>query len=227
MPSNINADAPVNHKEKPSVEQVRKYLKKWDEALNFQGKLADEPQRNNLKKYVLQERILTKLFETYPENTEMDDVLIKVCILNDFYSTNILSTFVVAQHIVDLNIDRRLAARDLTLVNDIARVSVNSEKTINFYSFATKYCSHHFPCDYPIYDRFVEEMLMHFKRADTFYRFKKEDLKHYPKYYEILEKFIEYYGLGVFSLKEIDRYLWQAGKEYFPNRVRGKRADTE
>lgn len=82
----------------------------------------------------------------------MDDVLIKVCSLNDFYSTNLYSPFRVAKHIVSLNIDDRLNNNDLDLVNDIAKVKINDDKMINFYSFATKYCSHHKPIKYPIYD---------------------------------------------------------------------------
>ena len=146
------------NKVRPSAEQVAMYLERWD----------------SLDNYVLQESSLRKLFAvTYPRNVDMDDVLIKVCSLNDFYSTNIFSPFTVAKHIVDLDIDQRLGNRDLTLVNDIAVVKVNGQKTINFYSFATKYCSHHFPEDYPIYDSFVEKMLMHFKRVDKFYKLKR------------------------------------------------------
>ena len=189
------------NKVRPSAEQVAMYLERWD----------------SLDNYVLQESSLRKLFAvTYPRNVDMDDVLIKVCSLNDFYSTNIFSPFTVAKHIVDLDIDQRLASRDLTLVNDIAVVKVNGQKTINFYSFATKYCSHHFPEDYPIYDSFVEKMLMHFKRVDKFYKFKKDDLKHYPTYNAILMEFSRFYGLDGFTLKQVDKYLWQAGKEYFP-----------
>lgn len=185
----------------PSSEQVSKYLDKWD----------------SLENYVLQESSLRKLFtQTYPLNVYMDDVLIKVCSLNDFYSTNIFSPFNVAKHIVDLGIDQRLSSRDFTLVNDIAVVKVNGQKTINFYSFATKYCSHHLPEDYPIYDSFVEKMLMYFKRKDKFFKFKKDALKHYPTYREILIRFGHFYKLGAFTLKQIDKYLWQAGKDYFP-----------
>jgi len=162
------------NKVSPCPEQVAMYLEKWD----------------SLENYVLQERSLRKLFtQTYPLNVEMDDVLIKVCSLNDFYSTNIFSPFNVAKHIVELEIDQRLSDRDFSLVNDIAIVKVNGHKTINFYSFATKYCSHHIPEDYPIYDSFVEKMLMHFKRKDKFFKFKKDDLKHYPTYREILMQF--------------------------------------
>lgn len=34
--------------------------------------------------------------------------------LNDFYSTNIIKVFNVAKHIIDLNIDERLAINDVT-----------------------------------------------------------------------------------------------------------------
>ena len=79
-----------------------------------------------------------------------------------------------------------------------------------------QHCSHHFPEDYPIYDSYVEKMLMHFKRVDKFYKFKKDDLKHYPTYHAILVEFSRFYELEGFTLKEVDKYLWQAGKKYFP-----------
>jgi len=186
---------------KPSDAVINGYLKKWD----------------SLENYVLQESSLKKLFsQTYPLNVEMDDVLIKVCSLNDFYSTNIFSPFIVAKHIVSLKIDDRLKNNDLGLVNDIAKIKVNENKEINFYSFATKYCSHHKPKVYPIYDSFVEKLLMHFKKEDEFYKFKKSDLRNYSDYRNILVEFQKFYGLEKYNLKEIDKYLWQAGKEYFP-----------
>jgi len=75
---------------------------------------------------------------------------------------------------------------------------------------------YHFPEDYPIYDSFVEKMLMHFKRVDKFFKFKKDDLKYYPTYHAVLMEFSRFYGLEDFTLKQIDKYLWQAGKDYFP-----------
>lgn len=92
--------------------------------------------------YVLQERSLNKLFiETFPNNTKIEDILIKASALNDFYSTNIFSIFPVAKHILSLNIDERLKAGDTSLVSEIASVEINGKKKV-FYSFA-KYCSHH------------------------------------------------------------------------------------
>jgi hypothetical protein len=104
---------------KPSAIQVQKYQEKWD----------------SLENYVLQESSLKKLFtKTYHNNKSMDDILIKVCSLNDFYSTNIFSPFLVSKHIAELDVDKRLKEGDLTLVNDIAEIEVSKGKTINFYS---------------------------------------------------------------------------------------------
>ena len=187
----------------PAEETVISYLRKWD----------------TLENYVLQESSLQKLFtKTYPKNDNIDDILIKVCSLNDFYSTNIFSPFTVAKHILSLKIDYRLEMRDTQLVNDIALVSVKEDKSINFYSFATKYCHQHFQKDYPIYDNYVEKMLLYFKKRDRFHPFKKSNLKHYPVFKEVILAFRTYYHLTSFDLKDIDRYLWLAGKEYFPRK---------
>lgn len=188
---------------KPCIDEIEKYLRKWD----------------NLENYTLQENALEKLFNrTYPQNTEIEDVLIKVSSLNDFYSTNIFSPFTVAKHIVALNIDSRLANSDVTLVNDIARVKMDNGNVINFYSFATKYCSHHKPYDYPIYDSYVDKILRYYRDEEGFYNFKTLELKEFPVFKDILIAFRSFYGLENYTLKDIDRYLWQLGKEKFPNK---------
>lgn len=116
----------------PSSEQVEHYLRAWDE----------------LENYHLQEDALDKLFFTLcPENIDMLDILLKVVALNDFYSTNIFSVYPVAKHILSLDIDARLESGDVTLVSDLQKVTINGVEK-NFYSFSTKYCSHHRPLDY-------------------------------------------------------------------------------
>lgn len=188
----------------PSKKEVIKYLDKWD----------------SLENYVLQEQSLDKLFlETYPKNTDIRDILIKASSLNDFYSTNIYSIFPVAKHICKLNIDKRLNIFDETLVNDIALIEINGKEK-NFYSFATKYCSHHNPIEYPIYDGYVEKILLHFCKQDNFSKFKKDDLKDYKKFKQTLLDFKKYYDIDEYNLKDIDRYIWQLGKEYLPKKYK-------
>jgi len=185
---------------KPSGIEVGKYLKTW----------------KNLKNYQLQEDALDKLFfELLPSNEEISDILLKVATLNDFYSTNIFSVYPVAEHILSLKIDERLKQGDVTLVNEIQNVTINGV-TRKFYSFSTKYCSHHNPNEYPIYDSYVEKVLKYFRKTDKFFNFKNADLKGYQKFKNIIIAFREYYGLEEFNLKEFER---KRIFEYFLNQV--------
>lgn len=88
----------------------------------------------------------------------------------------------------------------------------------NFYSFATKYCSHHKPLDFPIYDSYVDHLLRYFRDIDGFFNFKNDELKNYSHFKNVLIKFRDFYGLEPYSLKDIDKYLWQLGKEKFPKK---------
>jgi hypothetical protein len=193
----------------PSTAEVDKYIKRWD----------------TLENYVLQENALDKLFfEVCASNDDINNILIKCSALNDFYSTNIFSIFTVAKHILALNIDKRLKTGDLSLVGDIANVSING-KPKYFYSFASKYCSHHNPKMFAIYDSYVEKCLVYFNKRDRFSDFKKRDLKNYSVFTKVLLDFKAFYRLDNYNLKEIDKYLWQLGKEFFPNNY-GRRRES-
>jgi hypothetical protein len=186
----------------PDEKTINAYLKKW----------------NTLENYILQEKSLSKLFnELCPDNKTIESVLLKVSALNDFYSTNIFDTFTVSKHILNCNIDNELENENIDLVGKIAPVTIKG-KTRNFYSFASKYCSHHKPEAFPIYDSYVDKMLMHFKKKDKFSSFKKDDLKKYDEFLKAIKTFKKFYNLEAFSLRQIDIYLWLAGKEYFPNK---------
>ena len=187
---------------KPSVEEVERYLDLW----------------NHLENYVNQERALDKLFlKRFPTNISLEDILIKCSTLNDFYSTNIFDVHSVAKHIWKIkSLDKRLLNGDITLVNEIANVKVGSDsKPRFFYSFATKYCSHHQPYKYAIYDNYVEKVLMFFKKRDGFSEFTLRELKDYATYMRVIRDFMQSYGLEQFNLKQIDQYLWQLGKQYY------------
>lgn len=121
----------------------------------------------------------------WPENTKFEHVLLKVTALNAFYSTNIYDTFSVAKHILTIDVDARLKADDCSLVNDIANVTIKG-KSKNFYSFASKFCSHHKPTSYPIFDFFVEKLMLYYKKEDDFYDFSAADLKDYKRFVEVI-----------------------------------------
>lgn len=184
---------------KPSIESVHYYLDKWD----------------SLPDYKAQENALDRLFEDLcPSNTDIRDILIKCSTLNDFYSTNIFKIFNVAQHYFSKDIDRRLDAKDLQLVNELAKIKIDGKERL-FYSFATKYCSHHRPSIYPIYDSYVAKVLKYYRDNDHFDDYLDDDLKDYPKFYRVIHSFKSFYKLEQFDIKNIDKYLWQLGKDVF------------
>ncbi len=190
----------------PCKGQVDSYLEEWDKLPN----------------YTAQENALNKLFwDIYPHNNDLDEVLAKTAILNDFYSTNIFNSYSMAKHIVELDIDERLKREDLSLVNDIASLKING-KVKDFYSFATKYCSHHNDKVYPIYDSYVKKILLYFKSRDGFSDFDGQDLKDYVKFCKVINDFQNFYNLGNYTVKELDRYLWQLGKKFLPNSYKKK-----
>jgi len=193
----------------PSHEQVNLYLAKWD----------------SLENYTAQESALNKLFwHTAPTNNSLDDILIKVATLNDFYSTHIKSIFTVARHILQLGIDEQLKFGDENIVDKIANVTMPNGKTRNEFSFATKYCSHHRADDYPIYDSYVDKLLCYFRDVDGFASFHRDDLRKFSIFKRTILEFRKFYSLENFTIKAIDKYLWQLGKECFPNKYYGQKS---
>ena len=191
------SDLPLDYK--PSVKDAQWFIDNWQK----------------LPSYTDQERALDKLFmELCPKNNRIEDVLIKCSALNDFYSTNIFGIHTLAEHILSLNIDERLHQVDYSLIGDIAKVEVNGKEHC-FYSFATKYCSHHLPEKYAIYDNYVEKVLLSMNKKEPFSNFKREDLKDYETYMSVIRGFSQHFGLTQFSIKHLDQYLWQLGKWYF------------
>lgn len=59
---------------------------------------------------------------------------------------------------------------------------------------------------------------MALNKRDKFSKFNKRDLKNYKRFKEIILDFRKFYGLDGFNLKQIDRCIWQLGKEFFPRK---------
>lgn len=190
--------------EKPSIELVQKYIHEFDLE-----------EKENPK-----DSSLDLIFNTFKNNDVFEEIYLKISVLNSFYSTNIYDLNKIAKHILKLNIDEVIKAGDANLVNAIASghgiASKKSEngKEISFYSFATKYCSWSNNSQYPIFDSFIEKVLMNYKNQKLL-DFKNDDLKNYPKFKNIIDSFKDTFDLKEFSYKEIDKFLWKFGKENF------------
>lgn len=166
------------------------------------------------KKTNYTETALIKLFaSTYPLNINLDEIVIKVSALDNLYSTQLRMSggcVQMSHHIKALNIDHRLQSGDLSLVDDIANITLPDGKSSRLYSFASKYCSFHRPEVFSIYDSYVDGVLKHFNKIDGFYG-KGMNNKDYLKYIDAINSFITFYELEEHSLKEVDKYLWQLG----------------
>jgi hypothetical protein len=158
------------------------------------------------------DRVLSSVFSHHPFNDALEDVLIKVVLLNGLYNTNVFAVTDMARHIRDLGIDVDLATSSPGLVDRIAKLRIR-DKTRRHYSFATKYCSWHRPEDYPIYDGLVEKLLWLYRRQYSFAEFAKPDLRDYPRYKAVLTAFRVHFRLEDLSFKQIDKFLWWTSKD--------------
>lgn len=198
MVPNACVGLPVDYK--PSEAELAKYLAKWD----------------SLGDYVEHESALAMIFRddaVFAANTDLRCVIVKCSALNDFYATKIYRIAPVARKIVGIeDFDARLAKGDDGLVEEIANVDGRRN-----YSFATKYCSHHKPELYPIYDRYVCDVLVELSRRNpgVFHLRGKASLKDYPTFRQAIDDFKTVYGLQKYTYKDIDRYLWQLGKDFY------------
>ncbi len=170
------------------------------------------------------ESAISKLIEKFPKNNDFEEVLLKVSVINSLYSTNIYDIRAMAKHIKKQDIDTGLGKGEIEVVNKIARghkigAKSDDDDGIYLYSFATKYCSWHNPQKYPIYDRYVDEVLRKsYRNQNENVRFKNKDLKKYEKFKKILKNFRNYFKLGEeeeLSVKDLDKFLWLYGKEMF------------
>jgi hypothetical protein len=180
----------------PTVESVRNACKQFDGDI---GELA-----------------LKELFDLYRDNDNHAHVLLKVVALNRIYSAGILAVYAVADHIYRhaKDIDSALAIGAPEIVDTIAKVTVGtSGKAVNFWSFASKYCSWHKPTLYPLWDSRVDTYLRSLRHTE-FGRFlpRHGDLwNHYAEFVDIMRNFREHYKLGMFTFKEIDMFIWSSG----------------
>ena len=176
--------------------------------------------------YELKWKILDILFRQYPANTILEEVYLKADTLNRYYSTNIFSILPMAKGIIHIpDIDRRLQNGDPTLVKDNTRPD-NDIATIipghTNYSFATKYCACHNPAAYPIYDNIVADFFVEAIKSKhlacsaiiglSVSQIRNRMKNDYVFYKDIYTAFMQQYNLTTLTFREVDWYIWTAGK---------------
>jgi hypothetical protein len=148
--------------------------------------------------------------KTFPHNRAIEEVLLKVAAVNQLYNAQMFTTAIypVAKLICSLDIESKLNERSLDVVTRIAYDEIGQRKR---YVFATKYCHFHRPDAYPIFDDMAATLICSYQAKDGFANptFTKDDLKQYPTYKDIIEKFRSHYGLTGVSFRHMDKFLWR------------------
>ena len=160
-------------------------------------------------------KALDALFSAYPKNTCPWQVLLKVTALNALYKTRIMNVYPVVETILGVGrkLDSLISRGDPAAVDLMKMVKFEKrEKTINFFSFASKYCHFHKPDRYPIYDQYVDAALRKLCR-DKKLSFKSDALNResYAPFKSVIDAFIRMYATGC-SYDAVDKFLWRKGK---------------
>lgn len=149
-----------------------------------------------------------ELYKSSPSNKNADDIRTKISAISDDPEIQQLTNVEeLIAHILKLNIDDRLQRGDLTLVEDIAHVTIQGNPK-NLLHFASVYCNLHRPEIYSIYSE------QHF----NFYRqyIKKnnlaldpEKLNTYPVFSAALNDLITRFGLkGKMNYLQLRKFGW-------------------
>jgi len=161
-----------------------------------------------------------EFFKKYPLNNNIEHIRWKIGSANHPDIRKLHSVDVMAKHILNLEIDARIVADDLTLVQDIANIESDGHQ-LNFQNFASIYCNSHKPDIYPIY---TEEHFDFIKRyIDVYildidpnqlnqYTIFKQALDDIIKRYDIENKF-NYYEVRKLGWAYLDKVIEEMKKE--------------
>jgi len=169
------------------------------------------------------DKTISKVIRKFPKNDNLEDIIIKICIINKLYSTNIFSVYNLAKHISTLNFDEAILKTDYSIVNRIAtghgikpfKKGGDEKKEYIFYSFATKYCSWHDQFNFPIFDSNIDLVLRKYNVENKYVS--EGNFRNYENLVNTLKSFRNKHNLKNYSLKEIDKFLWYLGGEIKEN----------
>jgi len=172
--------------------------------------------QNNIStddRYQFADLLIKQEFEK--EDDSFAHIFKKVVLLNSLYSTNIFAPFNVALKISRVkNFSERMRKGDISLVDEI-RINTINGSTRDFYSFSTKYCHHHNPTKYPIYDSIVVDVLVDsLKELEPHGKVNKSKMKDYEYFKEKVDYLAKLWDLSDnYLYTKLDKYLWHKGRE--------------
>ncbi len=158
--------------------------------------------------YFLNDTRNLELFEKHPTNSNPEDVRMKVSSISDDPGLQHLpNPDDVINHIVKLNIDARLKKGDLSVVEEIAHVTVMGKPQYLLH-FASVYCNYHRPGVFPIYS---DQHLGFYKRYIREYKLPldPEKVNTYETFTKALDDLVQRLGLtGKMNYLQLRKFAW-------------------
>lgn len=188
-----------------------------------------EPNKNNINYLLAQHDYeggnavnasLSKLFGSLNDEQNKYEVLIKVAALNNIYSTAIQYIEPVVTKIVeeiDNNHRQYKLEQYVTLVDKVSTVTWISpttakEHTRRNISFCSKYIHFLSGRELPIYDSYIWIVMIAYLNQKNKNKLKFNTPNTYKQFYDLFTKFREDFNLDTYSCYELDKFLWQYGK---------------
>lgn len=148
-----------------------------------------------------------EFFKANPSNKKLEDVQQKLSAMNDVDFIKLGVNEIMAKHIQELNIDPRLAKNDLSVVPDVARLTLNGKEE-NFLQFASAYCNLHKPDVFPVYS---DQFLDFYKRYIKEYKLNlnPEELNHYDVFTKAQADLISHYATkSKMNYLQMRKFAW-------------------
>ncbi|MBL7857575.1 MAG: hypothetical protein JNM57_07790 [Cyclobacteriaceae bacterium] len=148
-----------------------------------------------------------ELFKKNPGNTNAEDVRTKISAINDTELMRLSIMEEMIQHILKLSIDDRLQRGDLTLVDDIANITLKGEK-LYLVHFASVYCNFHKPDLFPIYsEQHLDFYRLYIKENNL--PLDPEKMNTYATFSQALQLLVERLGLsGKMNYLQLRKFGW-------------------
>jgi len=162
---------------------------------------------------------LLKLFQTFNNDKDRFNVLIKVAALNKIYSTAITNIYPVVENINKISISQsspKTLIEYVAFVDKISKVKWINDNGKSFernnLSFSSKYV--HFLSGFktPIYDSYIWIIIKGYLGQKNNEKFSFKNPTDFQEFYSTFEKFKKDLNLKNYSNYKIDKFLWQYGK---------------
>jgi uncharacterized protein (UPF0335 family) len=140
----------------------------------------------------------------------VQEVRVKVELINSLYRTNVLATLKMAKHIVRLKrLDDQLKKGNAKVVDRIRKAKFGGKER-SFLSFASKYAHFHNPDAFPIYDKYAFGAMRQLgkQRLST-----PHQVDSYETFFQSMKEFRQQAGLTAISWKDLDKFLSLYGRK--------------